>query len=281
MPASLKQHLHHAGNLLKASSDSPELDARILLQYCLQRNQAWLIAHADETLPLPQEQRYLDQIERRAGGEPVAYITGRKEFWSLMLKVCDTVLIPRPETEILVERALLRIPEQAPWRIADLGTGSGAVGLAIAKERPHCRVTATDNSISALEVAAGNAGRLGIHNVEFCGGDWLDAMVGRTFEMIVSNPPYIANEHPCLADGGLAHEPRPSLQAGAGGLDALTAIGAQAGNRLRRHGWLLLEHGYDQQHALERLLREHGFDLIACHKDHAGQPRVTECRQPA
>lgn len=273
---SIKHALTHARQALSGTSPSPEPDARALLQHCLHREQAWLITHADSALSEAEERRYMDCIVRRQRGEPVAYITGCKEFWSLDLMVTRQVLIPRPETEHLVEHALRHIPAEASWRIADLGTGSGAVALAIAAERPGCEVLATDVSAEALNVGTANAEHLGVNNLRFELSDWFEQLTGRRFHMIVSNPPYIPDSDPCLID--LAFEPAAALRAGPDGLDALALIGTHAGHNLEPGGWLIVEHGCDQQEAVEKIFHDNGFEHIICHHDHAGLPRVTECR---
>ena len=188
------------------------------------------------------------------------------------------VLIPRPETELLVEQALAHIPEDAEWTVADLGTGSGAIALAIATERPHCRLIATDNSAAALAVARANATRLGIANVEFRHGEWLKPLAGMRFDVIVSNPPYVRANDPHLTQGDVRFEPESALVAGADGLDAIRRIAADAVSYLRPGGWLLLEHGYDQAQSVRALLESHGYDMVASCRDTAGHERVTEGR---
>jgi len=278
MEAQIKDMLAGAVSRLAGSSITPELDARVLLQHCLDREPAWLMAHASDLVDEDRHRIYAGHVERRRHGEPIAYITGSKEFWSLPLSVNDTVLIPRPETEHLVEHALARIPAQRRWRIADLGTGSGAVALAIARERPQSRVTATDISPAALGTARDNAHRLHIRNVDFLLGDWFDALGTQRFDMVVSNPPYVADHDKHLGAAELTFEPELALRAGREGLDALSTIVAHAQDSLSGQGWLLLEHGHDQQEPVARLLREHAFGQINCYRDYAGRPRVTACR---
>jgi len=239
-----------------------------------------LITRGGEALSTEQEARLRELIERRRKGEPVAYLTGRREFWSLELTVTPDVLIPRPETELLVEQALVRIPPDATRRIADLGTGSGAIALAIASERPHCRVTATDASPAALAVARGNARRLGIGNVEFREGEWFAPLAGLTFDLIVSNPPYIATADPHLMQGDVRFEPRAALVSGGDGLDAIRLIAVQASAHLQHGGWLLLEHGYDQAAAVRAILGTNGLTDITSVADLAGHARVTAGRRP-
>jgi release factor glutamine methyltransferase len=279
MPMTIKQFIKQAAAALAASATA-RLDAEVLVMHVTGLTRAQLITHADQALAPEAESRLHALLARRAHGEPVAYLTGRREFWSLELAVTPDVLIPRPVTELLVEQALRLIPAEAEWRIADLGTGSGAVALAIARERPHCRVIATDASRAALDVARSNAERLGIQNVEFRPGAWLAPLAGEIFDLIVSNPPYVAAADPHLLQGDVRFEPRAALAAGQDGLDDLRAIIAHAPTVLRTGGWLLLEHGFDQGTAVRELLtRQH---LVAVHTDSdlAGRERVTRGQWP-
>jgi len=266
---------------LAGTSSSAGLDARVLLQHILSRDHAWLLAHGKEAIDSDALERFRTLIEQRRLGEPVAYIVGWKEFWSLRLEVDNSVLVPRPETEHLVEHALALIPRTAHFRILDLGTGSGAVALAVASERPGCELTATDLSANALEVARNNARRIGIDNVDFVCGDWYTPLAGRRFDMILSNPPYIADGDACFEGEGIVREPGAALRSGPSGLDALRAISSQATRHLVTGGWILLEHGYDQQHHVAHILRLGGLSDIACHADHAGHPRITIARYSA
>jgi release factor glutamine methyltransferase len=275
---SIKSILAGATQTLADVSPTADLDARVLLEYTLERGHAWLMAHGNEQIDPGDLARYQHLIEGRRRGKPVAHITGWKEFWSLRLMVSDTVLIPRPETEHLVEHALVLIPGNRRLHIADLGTGSGAVALAIASERPLCTVTATDISTSALDMAEANANRLNLDNIRFSCGHWFCALAGEMFDLIVANPPYVAADEACLKLGDLAHEPANALQAGPKGLDALQALGAHAGEHLSPGGWILVEHGHDQQREVARIFEESGLQQIKCYPDHAGHPRVTAGR---
>jgi release factor glutamine methyltransferase len=229
---------------------------------------------------------YWPRVARRAAGEPFAYITGRRGFWSLDLTVTPDVLVPRPETELLVERALALGDELAGLlgrpaiEIADLGTGSGAIALAIASARPGWRVVATDVSPAALEVARGNAIRLRIDSVSFLEGEWWSPLAGQTFDMVVSNPPYVGADDPALEDLALQHEPRIALTPGADALAALRAIVVGAPKHLRPGAALLLEHGADQAAAVAELLVAQGFHHVRSHADLAGHLRITEGRRP-
>jgi release factor glutamine methyltransferase len=255
--------------------DEARLEAEVLLLHVLQRPRAWLYAHADDELPAAVDDAFAALLKRRGVGEPVAYLTGAREFWSLPLRVSPATLIPRADTERLVELALQRLPADAPLRVADLGTGSGAIALAIASERPQAQVTATDASAAALAVARDNAQLNNIANIDFIQSDWFTALAGRRFALIVSNPPYIAAQDPHLARGDLRFEPRTALASGADGLDDIRVIAAQAAAHLEPGGWLLLEHGHDQGAAVRALLDAAGFADTATWQDLAGLDRVS------
>jgi release factor glutamine methyltransferase len=249
-------------------------DARALLGHALARDAAWLIAHAGAALDRAQRERFEALIARRAAGEPVAYLTGEREFYSLAFKVTPAVLIPRPETELLVERALEHLPENAPRRVLDLATGSGCVAVAIARHRPLARLTAADVSSAALGVARDNALRHGA-SIEFVESDWFAALGGRRFDLIVANPPYVAAGDPHLAQGDLRFEPRAALVAGASGLECIGPLVAQAHARLLPGGWLLFEHGHDQAARARALLERVGYADVASWRDLAGIERVS------
>ncbi len=255
-------------------------EAEILLAHALGKTRTWLHTWPERVLTSEQRAAFEALLERRLAGEPVAYLIGMRAFWSLDLAVTADTLIPRPETELLVELALARIPEQADWRLADLGTGSGAIALALARERPSCRITATDRSSGALAVARANATRLGIANLEFREGAWYAPLAGERFQMIVSNPPYIAADDRHLSEGDLRFEPRSALAAGPEGLDDLRLIAAGARTHLHDGGWLLLEHGYDQGAAVRALLDDNGLVDVRSERDALGHERVTLGRTP-
>ena len=251
------------------------LDARVLLQSVLGVSHAFLAAHPGHVVADAQLDRYLALVARRAAGEPVAYLTGEREFFSLDFKVAPAVLIPRPETELLVELALARIPPDAPCHVLDLGTGSGCVAISIARHRPRARVAATDRSPEAIGIAAGNASALGVRNVEFTRGDWFDAVGGERFDVIVSNPPYIAEGDPHLGEGDLRFEPQQALIAGADGLRCIREIVARAEAHLTPGGWLMFEHGYDQAERCRALLGSAGLVEVFSQRDLAGIERVS------
>lgn len=263
---------------LTASSPTPRLDAEVLLRHVTGSSPSGLIAGADRPLGADAMRRLDDLVSRRERGEPIAYLTGEREFWSLNLRVTPATLIPRPETELLVEQALARIPPDARWNIADPGTGSGAIALAIAHERPRCRIHACDYSAAALDVARANAAQLNIANIEFFHGNWLAPLAHRTFEMVVSNPPYVRADDPHLNAGDVRFEPRTALVGGPDGLDAIRSIAKQAFARLMPAGFLILEHGHEQAATVANVLTAAGFCEILCHRDLAGHDRVTECR---
>jgi release factor glutamine methyltransferase len=258
---------------LTERSDSPELDAEVLLSTVLGITRTALIVRAGEEVAAESERAYRELIARRAEGEPVAYLTGRREFWSLPLKVTPAVLVPRHETELLVELALKLLPKAEARSVLDLGTGSGAVALAIASERPHARVAGVDVSPAALGVARDNSRSLGLANVTWRLGSWFDAVPGERFDLVVANPPYVADGDPALES--LAAEPALALLAGPRGLDALAAIVADAPRHLAPGGSLLLEHGSTQPLEVARLLEENGFYDVRSELDFAGLPRVT------
>ncbi|HTC17254.1 MAG TPA: peptide chain release factor N(5)-glutamine methyltransferase [Steroidobacteraceae bacterium] len=254
---------------------SPELDAGLLLALAVGMPRARLRSHPEDPVDLTQVRDYRALLERRAAGEPLAYLTGKKEFWSLQLGVTPDVLIPRPETELLVERALA-LGTRAELRLADLGTGSGAVALALAHERPQWRISATDLSAPALAVARANAARLGLDSVTFRLGHWFEPLAGERFDLLVSNPPYVAADDHVLAGSELACEPRLALTPGADALECLEALARGAAPHLLPGGWLLLEHGADQGEAVRRALVLAGFRHVRSHRDLAGRERVTE-----
>jgi len=251
------------------------LEARVLAAFAWDVGPAWLIAHDTDALTHTRKAHFDSLIQRRLGGEPIAYITGQREFYGRMFQVNPDVLIPRPETELLVETALQHLPERAPCRILDLGAGSGAVAITLALQRPMTEIVAVEASGKALLTAQKNARRLGADNVQCVGGNWYAELGVRKFDMIVSNPPYIATADPHLAAGDLRFEPPQALASGDDGLSDLRIIIAGAPRYLTKQGWLFVEHGYDQAAAAVELLRQHGFDQISTLRDLAGLNRVS------
>jgi release factor glutamine methyltransferase len=268
--------LARASDMLGRASESPRLDAELLLARALDVPRSFLIAHADEEIDSAAGERFQAAVDQRADGMPLAYITGEKEFWSMNLVVTPATLVPRPDTEILVDHALRQIPRESSLQVLDLGTGSGAVALAIARERPLCELVATDLSDEALAVARENARRQKVPNIEFICGNWLEPVQDRRFDMIVSNPPYVADDDPHF--DGLRHEPRLALAAGREGLDAFRVISAQAVDVLNTPGIILIEHGESQQDAIADILAANGWHDIKCVRDLARRPRVTTAR---
>ncbi|MFC5527233.1 peptide chain release factor N(5)-glutamine methyltransferase [Rhodanobacter ginsengisoli] len=250
-------------------------DAELLLLHVVEQPRSWLFTHAEDVLGMDVQTAYAALVERRAAGEPVAYITGRRGFWSLDLEVTPATLIPRPETELLVELALERLPPDTGVTVVDLGTGSGAIALAIASERPRANVIATDASAEALAVASGNAQRLGIANVSFMRGDWLAPLGERRVAMIVSNPPYIEAADPHLAQGDLRFEPTSALASGEDGLDDIRRIVIDGREHLQSGGWLLFEHGWNQGKAARALLLKAGYAQVFTARDLELRDRVS------
>ena len=274
--ATIEASLNDAESTLSAASESPRLDAEILLAWVLDVPRSYLFAHTEEELPDRQASDFSDAIERREKFEPVAYITGSKEFWSMQLNVSRDTLVPRPETETLVEQALQRIPQDRACRVLDLGTGSGAIAIAIASERPKIAIVATDSNSKALLVAKENASLHKLRNITFLEGDWTETGAEQTFDVVVSNPPYVNDNDPRL--DSLRYEPQDALTAGVDGLDAIRTIARDAKTVVRIDGWLVFEHGIEQQDAVAAVLHGYGWTDIECIEDLAGHPRVTTAR---
>ncbi|NIK31977.1 protein-(glutamine-N5) methyltransferase, release factor-specific [Xanthomonas arboricola] len=253
-------------------------DAEPLLLHALGRDRAWLFAHGRDPVEPSVAQAFAALVQRRQAGEPVAYLTGTRGFWTLDLAVSTATLIPRADTEVLVELALERLDARPGRRVADLGTGSGAIALAIASERPQAQVIATDASAAALAVARRNADGHRLCNVECRQGSWFAPLAGERFDLIASNPPYIAAQDPHLGEGDLRYEPASALASGPDGLDDIRLIVADAPAHLLPGGWLLLEHGWDQGAAVAGLLQARGFDAVATHQDLEQRDRVTSGR---
>lgn len=278
--STVAQTIQSGARSLDSRSDSPRLDAELLLGKILGLPRSGLIARGNDPVASECARDYASLIEQRLKGAPIAYLTGTREFWSMTLRVTPAVLVPRPETECLVELALRHLPERQASPLADracsvldLGTGSGAIALAIASERPGVRVTGVDISPSALEVAIQNAGDLGLSGIDWRLGSWFAPVAGERFDLIVANPPYIAAADPALEK--LTAEPAIALCDGPTGLEALAAIAGAAAPHLHDNGWLILEHGSNQARDVARLLERHGFTDVRSHLDFSGKPRVT------
>lgn len=259
--------------------EDAEFEAQLLLEEACGITRSEHYTHPQRAVNDENAARFYDWLQRRVSGEPLAYITGRRAFWDLELDITSEVLIPRTDTETLVEQALARIPSRAQWRVADLGTGSGAIALVLARERPESQLVAVDVSAGALSVAAANARQLGVLNIEFIQGHWLLPLADRCFDMIVSNPPYIESGDPHLWQGDLPHEPDIALASGIDGLVAIREIIAGSRHCLRNGGWLLLEHGYNQGAAVRELLYGADYRDIATVQDYASNDRVSVARK--
>jgi len=273
--AAIGSSLARGRALLSTRSDSAQLDVELLLAHVLKRPRSWLNSHADQPLEPQVIRQYESLLTRRAQGEPVAYLTGEREFWSLPLLVTPDVLIPRPESELAVERCLALRADIAS-QVVDLGTGSGAIALALASERSHWKLVATDRCELALQVARANAARHGLDAIEFLQGDWFAPLEGRRFDLIVSNPPYVAAHDPAL--DALRFEPATALSPGSSGLEDLRSIILEAPAHLPPGGWLVLEHGPVQAPALAQILVAAGYAHIRSYRDLAGHDRVTQAQ---
>jgi release factor glutamine methyltransferase len=265
---------------LSLDAHDARLEAQLLLQSTLNIDRAWLIAHEQDALQADLQAQYQALLLRRLGGEPIAYILGRREFYGLDLEVTAATLIPRPDTETLVEAALAKIPVNKNIEALDLGTGTGAIALAIANHRQNAVVTAVDASEEALAVAQNNASRLAIANIHFLLSNWFSALNQQRFDVIVSNPPYIELNDVHLTQGDLRFEPLTALASGQDGLDDIRSIISDSLLHLKPQGWLMLEHGYKQAQAVRGLMAENGLVAIETLQDLAGNDRVTLGKNP-
>lgn len=275
MNTTIYYSLQYATQQLAGCSDTAQLDGEILLAHVLRCKRSSLRAHPDKVLTNEQQALFYQLIDQRLKGFPIAYIIEHREFWSLKFRVSPATLIPRPETECLVGMVLATVPAEFPIVVADLGTGSGAIAISLAKERPHWHILATDNDWAALSIAQQNVITLGLNNVTFFYGDWFKALPSHIkLDVVVSNPPYVSDEDPHLDLGDLRYEPRTALASGPDGLKDLTIIISQAQKYMQPGAWLFLEHGYNQGSAVQTLLQQAGYQNEVGLKDLSGQPRV-------
>jgi release factor glutamine methyltransferase len=273
---SIKSLLTDARHKL-SGNPSANLDAEVLLAHVLETSRTFLYANPGLELPVQRSEAFRRLVRKRVRGQPIAYLTGACEFWSLPLTITPAVLIPRPETELLVEAALDKIPPGSGWKVADLGTGCGAIALALASERICCEVHATDISETALKVARANADKLGLKNVRFHQGSWAAPLQG-SFDLVASNPPYVDEGDPHLQQGDLRYEPRDALTPGRDGLSAIRELAASSRAMLKGGGWLMLEHGWDQGQATRRIFEDNRFVEVITLEDLQGHERVTAGR---
>jgi release factor glutamine methyltransferase len=271
----IKSVLSEAARTLEASSDSAALDAEVLLCLILEKERSYLRAWPDKELQPKQSARFWTLIEERQKGTPIAYITGSREFWSRDFHVTPDVLIPRPDTELLIELSLKLIPPDKPLNIIDLGTGSGIIAITLAAERPLARVSATDFSLAALSVAKLNANKHHTNNIQFFQSNWFDNVPDAKFNLVISNPPYIAENDSHLQQGDIRFEPQTALCGGELGLNDIKIIADTARNRLESGGYLLIEHGYDQQEQVQIIFKNFHYDNVKTVTDLSGLPRVT------
>ncbi|MFA5959907.1 MAG: peptide chain release factor N(5)-glutamine methyltransferase [Tatlockia sp.] len=263
------------GTRALVASDSARLDAEILLSQAMQKNRTWLYTHPEAILNDSEILTFQQLISQRESGIPIAYLTKTRSFWSLELAVSEDTLIPRPETELLVELALSLLAEDVEQHLLDLGTGSGAIALACAADRPHWHITALDINPRALHIARANALRLSIGNVDFMQSNWFDALPATLFDAILSNPPYLAESDPHLLKGDVRFEPKLALVSGEKGLDAIQQIIEQSLARLKPNGLLLIEHGFEQKTAVRSMLRDYGYKKVQCWQDWQGNDRIS------
>jgi release factor glutamine methyltransferase len=278
----IQNMLHHSAEQLAATLDLPpneaRIEARLLLCHVMQCDHAWLIAHMTDEMSQANIWSFQALLNRRLSGEPIAYIVGYRDFFDMRLHVTPATLIPRSDTEILVELALEKIPEDAEWNILDLGTGSGAIVLALAKHRPCCKFLAIDQSAEALKIAQENAQALGLTHVKFSQGTWFSPLSDMSFDLIVSNPPYIAEDDQHLKQGDLRYEPIQALSSGHDGLYDIRHIIENAKAFLKSHGGLILEHGFNQASQIAEIAKKNGASEVIHYKDLSQHNRVTSIR---
>lgn len=271
----ISQSLTQACQIIDQASPSPRIDSEVLLCHVLNCNTAHLVTWPDKILDKNDETKFKQLIQKRLSGTPVAYLTGEKEFWSLKLNVSNDTLIPRPETELIIEAVLEKFSNNKQLSLIDLGTGSGAIAIALAHNMPHWNITATDISKTALELAANNANNLQLSNIDFIQSDWFDSFKNQLYDIVISNPPYIAEGDPHLNVGDVRFEPQSALTSGKTGMDDIVKITSQATKHLDKDGWLILEHGYNQKQQVFNCLTDAGYHNIMQYDDLAGNPRMS------
>lgn len=276
----IRNLLNQASQQLSPHADSARLDAEVLLCHVLDKNRAYLLTWPELELSTGQLKQFEQLLKARRSGQPIAYLTGKREFWSLPLKVTRDTLIPRPDTELLIEQILANYPKDNELNVVDLGTGSGAIAIALASERPNWNIIATDFSEQALNVAQQNADTLKLKNIEFRQGNWFEPLTGLSFDIIVSNPPYIPSNDPHLNQGDVRFEPLSALASGIEGLDDIEIICRQAAAHLKPGGLLMIEHGYDQAEKILHIFNKYGYSCISQHQDIANTPRITSGNKP-
>lgn len=276
-PTTLSNLLLKARSYLASFHDTPAIDSELLLAYVLKQSRTYLYTHADSMISHNHLQHFIALLEKRREGQPIAYLIGKRDFWTLSLAVSQDTLIPRPETELLVERALVHLKDKSHARVLDLGTGSGAIALSIAKARPDCHITAVDISEKALHIAKQNAANHHLSNVHFYQSDWFSNLPrDKIFDLIISNPPYLAENDPHLTQGDLRFEPHCALVSGETGLEAIIHLIQASKFYLTEKGWLCFEHGYMQKQKIHVILEQFDYSTMQTFTDHQGHDRVTE-----
>lgn len=271
----IRQTLQQASLHLTESSPSATVDAQVLLSHVLQCNSAHLLAWPEKELTDVQKETYEQLIQQRQQGIPVAHLTGKREFWSLDFSVNNSTLIPRPETETLVEFILTNFADREHLKLLDMGTGTGAIAIAVASEKPGWQIVASDVSDAALELARKNAHNHQCHNISFVKSDWFNNIPFHDFDIIVSNPPYIAADDPHLSQGDVRFEPKTALTSGSTGMDDIEQICLHAKDHLTKNGWLIVEHGYNQEQLLARCFTKNGFTQVTQQQDLSGHTRMS------
>jgi release factor glutamine methyltransferase len=275
MPDSIQTWLRKAAEQLSNVSETPDLDSEILLCFCLNKDRTFLRAWPEKSINTEQSNLFQTLISKRFNGMPIAYLTGEREFWSRSFKVSPNVLIPRPDTELLIELGLFFLSGKQNFKVIDLGTGSGILAITLAAERPSSNFIAVDNSSCALNIAQENADQHGAKNIQFSISNWFDEIFDDDFDLVISNPPYIASHDPHLTQGDLRYEPRSALVSHENGLKDIRLIAEQSTRHLKRNGRLLIEHGYNQKNEVQTIFKALNYLKVCTYNDLSGLPRVT------